>query len=146
MKKIILSFVVMLAVGASAAFANPVDTNPRAIESFKREFANAELVKWSVDNEFTKASFVLGGNRAVALFNAEGELVGSMRDLLYNQLPLSVMTSIDKRFPEASTMDIRELSNAEGTRYQLTLEHKGRSYTVLAFHDGTIAEIRKAKK
>lgn len=146
MKKIILSLAVLFAIGTTAAFANDGrETNPKALETFKREFSNAEFVKWTEENEFSKVSFVLGGNRAVAIFNADGELVGSMRDLLYNQLPLSVMSAVDKRFGQSSTIDIREVSNNNGTSYHITLEQKEKKYKVVVFPDGTISSITKAR-
>jgi hypothetical protein len=146
MKRIILSLAVLFSIGTTVALATEDrETNPKALETFKREFSNAEFVKWSVENEFTKVSFVLGGNRAVAIFNADGELVGSMRDLLYNQLPLSVMSAVEKRFEQSSTIDIREVSNNDGTSYHITLEQKEKKYKVVVFPDGTFSSINKSR-
>ena len=137
---------VLLTIGATAAMAeNGPETNPRAIETFKKEFANAELAKWSVEDGYNKVSFILGGNRAIALFNSDGELLGSVRDLMYNQLPLTVMSSIDKRYSGAAIFDIREVINTDGTHYKLTVEQKGKKYDVSVFPDGGVSNVVRKK-
>ena len=147
MKKIILSIAAVIAIGVSAFanFESPV-ANPRAQEVFKKEFAGAEAVTWAEEGGYNKVSFLLGGNRAIALFSNEGELLGSIRDLVYYQLPLAVITTIDKRFTGSAIFDIREVSNSEGTRYQFTLEQKGKKYHVALFPDGNLASMSKIKK
>lgn len=147
MKKIILSLTAMLTIGASAVFAGgDPETNPKAIAVFKKEFVNAESVKWSQEEGYNKVTFLLGGNRAIAFFSNEGELLGSARDLVYNQLPLSVMSSMDKRFTGAAIFDIREVTNANGTHYKFTLEQKGKKYNVSVFSDGYIEDVLKIRK
>ncbi len=146
MKKIILSLCI-LATSTVAVFAadQPV-TNPRAHETFKKEFAGAQSVAWTLEGEYTKAFFVFGGNSAIAWFGSNGELIGSIRDLSFNQLPLVVMTSLEKRFPQAATLDVREISNDEGTRYKLTVEHNAKKYKVALYPDGTIESVQRQRK
>jgi hypothetical protein len=147
MKRVILSLSFLLTIGATIAFAgeNP-GTDPQVIKSFKKEFNGAEDVKWSDDGGFAKASFILANHRTLAWFSKEGELVGSIRDLFYNQLPLVVIKSLDKRFPEAVMIDIREVVTSEGTRYKFTLEQKGRKYKVSVYADGNVEQVEKVKK
>jgi hypothetical protein len=145
MKRAIFSLSLLLTISASTVFANP-GTDPLSEKTFKKEFRTAENVKWSQEDGYSKAEFVLGGSRAIAWFGTDGQLVGSVRDLLYNQLPLVVMSSVDKRFKDAAIFDVREVSNNEGTRYRLTLEYKARKYNVSVYTDGTISEILKTKK
>ena len=147
MKKFILSLAALLTISATAVFANsPVSVDPKAVANFKKEFASAELVQWSQEGDFNKASFVLGGNRAVAYFGNDGELVGSLRDLVYNQLPLRVMQALDKRFANTAIFDIRELNNADGIHYKVTVEKNDKKYAVSIAPDGTIENVYKIKK
>ena len=145
MKRIILSVAVMLTIGASAFANNLPEGIAKAVATFKKEFSTAERVEWSEDNGYAKASFILGGTRAIALFNSDGELLGSMRDLVYNQLPLQVISSLEKRFAGSAIFDIRELINGDGTRYKFTLEQKGKKYSASVFPDGSVEEIRKKR-
>lgn len=146
MKKTILSLSLMLAVGVSIAFANvePV-INEKVKAAFQKEFAAAKLVTWSEAGEYLKASFVLGEHRAIAYFTGEGLLEGCARDLFYDQLPILVMKSLDKRYTGASIIDVTEIVNADGTIYRLTLEFKDKKYKVKADTSGNIIESQKLK-
>src|SRR5690242_17833275 len=128
MKKIILTLSLMLTVTVTALLAAPLTPvpGPGAEETFKKEFAGAESVKWSEENGYQVASFVLGGHRTEAYFTSDGELLGSIRDLFYDQLPLAVMKSVDGKFPEADILNLHEVANSEGVTYRMRVELKGR--------------------
>ena len=146
MKKIILSAIVTLTIGVAAlANIDPV-TNSKAQEVLKKEFAGAEMVKWSTEGNYSKVSFVLGGNSAIALFNGDGELLGSVRNIFYNQLPLAVITSFEKRFEGATVIDITEINNPGGTRYKVTIEYKNKKASASLYSDGALENLEKLKK
>lgn len=145
MKRIILSMAVMLTLGATAAFAGS-EGNKKAQQVFQEEFKGAEQVKWTEVNEFSKANFVLAGHRTEAWFSADGELIGTIRDIFYNQLPVVVMRSLDKEFPGADIIDLREVNGQKGTRYNLTIEREGKKFKVSVAADGDIVEQKRLKK
>jgi len=147
MKKIIISFSLLLTAGLSSAFAND-DVNPdqKVLANFKNEFTAAQNVSWEKQGEYDKASFVLAGRRVIAFFNQAGELEGSMRDIFFDQLPLAVMTSVDKKYADAEIIDVREISNADGTNYRIRLESKGKKLSVRVSPGGNIDDVEKLTK
>lgn len=144
MKQKFLTLAVFLGITCVTAFAN-VTVNEKVLESFKKTFVNAQSVSWSETEGYYKASFILGDHRAEAYFNEEGILEGCIRGLFYVQLPLIVMTNVDKRFPDAAIIDVREIINAEGTTYRITLESKGKKLRVKANGSGSILETERLK-
>ena len=143
MKRIFLSLSLLLTVSVTTTFANPV--SEKVLNSFKKEFAGASAVQWNDLGEILKASFVLGDRRVEAYFNVDGELQGCIRNLFYNQLPLAVMTAVDKRFADAEILDVNEITNPAGTSYTISLEFKNKKYQVKADPGGNLAEIEKEK-
>ena len=147
MKRIFVSLSFMLAVGLTTVFANDeINVSDKVKEAFKKEFARAESVKWSDLGDYQLATFVFGSHRMEAYFNTDGELQGSVRDLLFDQLPLAVMRSFDNRFAGADISDIREITNTEGTSYRLTVESQHKKYHVKVDTGGNFSEIVKVKK
>ncbi len=147
MKKIIVSFYALLIVGLSTAFANVGPTpNQLILDVFKKEFSTAQSVSWDKQEEFDKATFLLAGRRVVAWFNPSGFLEGCIRDIFFDQLPLSVMTAVDKRFPDAEILDVREITNAEGTHYRLRLDVTNKRYSIKVGPSGNMEEIEKLAK
>jgi hypothetical protein len=145
MKKLFLSMSILLTVAVSTAFAN-ANVNEQVQASFKKEFPGANLIEWNNPGEYYKATFMLWGHRTEAYFTEDGQLQGSMRSLFYNQLPLVVMTAVDKRFEGAEILDVNEINNSNGTTYSLLLEINNRKYSVKADTMGGITEVKKLKK
>jgi hypothetical protein len=147
MKKIFVSLSLLLTAAVSTAFANIViNPNPGVEEVFKKEFAGAENVTWSQQDDYQKATFVLAGHRVIAYFNENNELAGCIRDIFYDQLPLIVSKTIDQKFPGADMQEIREITNSDGTSYLVTVNENNKKLKVKITSDGNISEIEKLKK
>lgn len=144
MKKIILSFALLLAAGTSVVLAAPrPEPGQRVLESFKKEFSSAENVSWNRLENFEKATFQLGGSWVVAYFSENGQLEGCARDIFYNQLPLTVMTAVDKKYADAEIINVREITNANGTHYLVSLEKNKRKLKVKVDAAGNITDVER---
>jgi hypothetical protein len=145
MKRIILSFAFVVTAGTMVAMADPGTTTPGFESAFKKEFSGAQNVKWNEDNGYMKATFVLNEHRTIAWFTKEGEFQGSLRNIFFTQLPLTVVKAVNTRFEANIPLDITEVVNTEGTRYSFTLEYKSKKYKVSVSPDGNIDDVRKVK-
>ncbi|NOT52536.1 MAG: hypothetical protein HOP10_14800 [Chitinophagaceae bacterium] len=146
MKKIFLSLSLIMTV-ATASFANDArDPDPEVKEVFKKEFPGAQSVVWSEQDGFYKATFILANHRTIAYFDRYYELVGCVRDIFYDQLPITVMKAIDKKFPTASFSEVREITNDDGTSYLLKIEEGSKKYKVKVTSEGSFTEITKVNK
>jgi hypothetical protein len=146
MKKVLVMLSLITAFAISAFAKDKITISNKVKQSFEKEFAGAQAVSWSEAGEYQKASFVIGGHRAEAYYDADGEFSGCIRDLFYDQLPLAVMTTVDKAFPNAAMLDVREITNADGTNYKLTLEVNSNKYSIKLNSTGQIVEKVKLKK
>ena len=147
MKKIIVSFSLLMTSGLSIAFANDkVNPDQQILEGFKKEFIAAQSITWDKQGEYDRAIFLLMGHRVMAWFNTTGQLEGCIRDIFFDQLPLNVMKAVDKRFAEADILSVREITNADGTNYQITLETKSKKLNVKVGLSGSIEEVDKLIK
>lgn len=139
MKKFFLFLSFAMVIGTASAFAaNDPNVNPVVKQSFKKEFPLAEYVSWDKDQDYFKASFVLNEYRAEAWFSEEGELLGTIRTLLYNELPLAVMRGIETKFPTADISDIREITNSNGTTYKMVASTSKKKFGLNASPNGEV--------
>src|SRR5690242_4864004 len=118
MKKFLLLLSSLLVVGVitSTAQVDPV-VDPRVKDSFKKEFPEAQSVKWLNAQDYNRADFIMKDYRLGAFFSKQGELLETHRDLNYNQLPLTVMKELEKNFPGTTFSQIEEISDGSGTKY-----------------------------
>ena len=146
MKRIFASLSFILLVGSTAVFAgDKTDVNAKIKESFKKEFAGVESVNWDEVGNYQRAAFLFHDRPVVAFFDEDGELLGSARNVLFNQLPLTVIKSFDKRFAGAEFREMYEISNGEGISYGITFETENRRYHVKVNTDGNFLSAIKVK-
>lgn len=147
MKKILLMLPLVFAATMMSSFASETNADPQALATFNKQFAGAENVSWHAERDgMHRASFTWAGYRSEAYFSATGEFLGAARGLSYQQLPLAVIRGINKRFSNASVLELREISNELGTSYSILLEHASRRVQVKMNVDGGVEEVERIKK
>ena len=146
MKKILVALSLMLTVGLTSAFADEPKVNSSVLASFNQEFSFIKDAKWTVDNEYSKAVFILADRRIVAYFSNEGEYLGSVRDLKFNQLPMAVINAMNKRFGNIGVYEIIEHAIGEETTYYMTVEYANKVLRIQATPSGSISIIKKVRK
>jgi hypothetical protein len=145
MKRIFVSLSFMLAVGSTAFADNKADINSKIKQSFKNEFTGAQFVAWDELGNYQIARFIFHDHAAIAYFNEDGELLGSARTILFNQLPMAVIKSVEKNFDGADFIEVSEISNIEGTSYVIKVETKDKLYHVKVNPDGNILNSFRIK-
>jgi hypothetical protein len=147
MKNLIVSLSLVLATGLAPVFAAGINNDPRVEKVFLIQFAGAENVKWTeVDGEYLKVSFTLNDIRAEAYYSKDAELLGAVRNLSYNQLPLVVIQKIGTAFTNSVIIEIREITSPDGTDYKVVLEYKDKKYNLRLSSLGEIIEKTKEAK
>jgi hypothetical protein len=143
MKNLLTVLFITIAAGFTSAHAGE---NPSAEKEFEKKFTGAENVRWTkLSDGFSKVSFTLNGIRAESYFDQDAELVGTLRNLFYNQLPLPVMQSLSNHFTNAVVIEITEISNADGTSYKVTLENGEKNYILRMDSRGGIIDQQKIR-
>lgn len=147
MKKTLI-VTLMLFVSSISIFArNASDNNPVAESAFNKLFAGASDVKWStLEGGFIQASFYWSDHRTIAYFSPDAEFLGSVRTLFFNQLPLNVMRAIDNQYGSKSVIEIREITNDEGTSYVVVVDQKEKRIKVSLDSSGGILRKEKVRK
>ena len=123
MKKSILMWAMMLTMGLTSAFANNGETiNQRAVSSFKKDFTNAQDVKWEISKDFVKATFTINGQVMFAYYSQTGDRMAVTRNILSNQLPINLLTNLKKSYGTYWISDLFEVSNSTDASYYVTLQ------------------------
>ena len=121
--KTVLTAIVMLL--ASSAFAmGPETVSPKVKAAFENDFSQANKVSWEKTSDFYFASFTLNNVQVDAAYNEEGELVGTSRRILYEQVPLNVSLAVAKKYAGYQLdKNAIELTYEGQTRYYVTLKN-----------------------
>ena len=131
----------------STAFANdgPV-VGRRTMETFIKEFYGATDVRWTGSEGFQQARFTFLDQVIIAYFSDDGKLIGTARNILFQALPLPVIQSFQRQFPDGYSIWVHEVVNEEGIMYWLKLEARGKAYHIKSDAQGNFLKIEAIKK
>lgn len=142
MKKISFLLIALLVTTASL-FANP---SAKLLQAFKESFPEAQNVKWHEDNK----GFLVSFNQKEALvkvtYDKNGEFVNSLRYYDESGLPLNVLMSMKKRFPDKKIFGVTEFTDREGVNYHIKMQDDKRWYTVKSDANGNLQIEERFKK
>ncbi len=124
MKKMMLAAAVLLIVGTTSAFAEKGGGgNEQAVKSLSKSFASAKNVKWEQSKDVLKASFTINDQVLFAYYNNDGELQSVMRNIVSEQLPISLLTNLKTGYADYWITDLYEVAADGQTAYYVTLEN-----------------------
>jgi hypothetical protein len=125
MKKLIFLISAALLLSAYTLFAGPYETtvSKKINQAFSESFSGATNVKWYTDDNKTfTAKFTMSHTKVTAFFGSDGTLLATSRYLKAEQLPLRVISKLNKRYPGNSIYCVVEYTAGENLVYFITLE------------------------
>jgi hypothetical protein len=146
MKKFIIAFAAAVTLISTTAFAGGKEKINPALSTFQKEFKGAQDVKWNENKDVITAAFIFNNSRVEAYFSYTGELIGTARNILFNQLPLTVIKEVNNRYGSTPIYDITEYNTGGDTFYDMTAESPTKKLRVRATQAGDLTVIRKIKK
>lgn len=138
---------ILLVATILTASADPGKKELITERAFKQQFSGAQNISWTKTQDgLHQVSFVWGGLRTIAFFTNDAELVGSIRNVFFSHLPLSVIRSVDTNFKGAVVVEVTEITNVEGTSYNMLLEENNKKYKVRVNSFGDVIQKERVKK
>lgn len=147
MKKIMLLLGV-LAVSFGAVNANPgsEEVDARVLGAFKKEFATAKDITWTLAVNYYQASFVYNDQHITAYYNREGELLGLARFVSPVDLPMALQADLKKNYQSYWISNLFEAATNEGTSYYITIEDADQSIVLKSDNARDWDHYKKVKK
>jgi hypothetical protein len=146
MKKSIIVFSAILTVITATAFVGAKPGGNPAEATFQKEFNGATNVKWTEGKDVISASFILSDSRIIAYFSSDGELLGTARNVLFNQLPLAVVKEINNHYGNAPISDIIEYTSGLATYYGMYVDTPTKQLKIKITSEGDITVEKRTKK
>ena len=149
MKKFLVSLVLFVSVFSVSVHAEGDDrVNPRAKESFEKEFRGATYVKWEVIGKdgISHAHFIYNNERLNAFYDEDGNLIATGRFIAESTLPLLVTRSLNAKYGQYEIRNVVEYINGNETSYLVTLENERVKLVLQAYHSGSTYVFKKEKK
>lgn len=147
MKKLttILTSVIMLFT-ATAFASEGSKITAKVKDAFEKDFQKAKNVNWEKSKDYYFATFTFNDLELNAVYNEEGELVGTSRKIATAQLPLNISLALSQKYndyllPENAT----ELSYNGETHYLLTVSNSKKILQLNFIPNGEVTVDKKIK-
>lgn len=146
MKKIILLLAITTAT-LSSFTTKAADRMPGAVvkQALSREFAQAKDVAWtSVSKEGVyQATFTYNNESLQAFFTEDGEFLGTTRQIRKNQLPILIVSALEKQYADYRVATVFEYSKTDGLAYYITVVNSNGGMVLKATGNGDISVFKK---
>ncbi len=138
----------VLVVSLGAVNANPgsEEVDARVLGAFKKEFATAKDITWTLAVNYYQASFVYNEQHITAYYNTEGELLGVARFISPVDLPLALQADLKKNYQPYWISNLFEAATSEGTTYYITIEDADQSIVLKSDNARDWDQYKKVKK
>ena len=139
MKRIIVtSIFVTLTAGLVAQKTN---VPAKVTTAFNAKFPGAKDVKWGKESKTEyEAEFKLNGNGISANFKADGSWTETESVIKVSELPVAVVTAINKKYPGAVISKAEKVEMPGKTAYETSFKLKGKKKSLELNADGSIAK------
>jgi hypothetical protein len=145
MKKILVTVAVAVFALSSISASGDLPIDPKIISAFEKEFSFAKNVKWEAKRDLVQVSFLVNDQAVTAWYNSDATLATIARNILYAQLPISVIKALNKNYTEAGLFGIMEIIHNNEVHYQLTAETKKKTLLLKVTPTGNITIKKRIK-
>ncbi|HMH22580.1 MAG TPA: hypothetical protein VK563_12430 [Puia sp.] len=146
MKKIILSLATVLMIGLSAFADKGTEVNQQAVRAFSKDFASAKNAVWEQKRDYVKVTFSFNEQVLFAYYNNSGELQAVVRNILSDQLPISLLTQLKKEYSGFWISELFEMASDDQTTWYVTLENADKTLVLKSSGVSNWGVYSKTKK
>ena len=123
MKKGILIGIALLIVAAGSSYASGEENiNKFILSTFRKQFSDAQEVKWEKLNDGARACFKLNEQTLYAYYSEDGEKKAIARTIKSSQLPIHLSLALAKKYSDYYIADAFEVSANGSSSYFVVLD------------------------
>jgi len=144
MKKLIIFTCLFAALSATAS--NPPEVSEKVLKAFSETFMKATDIVWHEVKNLYEASFKQSEIITRAIYDQDGNLLRTTRYYSQENLPINIITKLQKRYAGKSVYGVTELSTEDQVSYHITMQDEKNWYIIKADNWGSLELEQKFKK
>jgi len=146
MKKLSIIAAFILTIVTSAFADDKKAPAFKGADHFKSAFPSATIDAYEIKGKYTVVNFTWNGLKLQSFYDAQGNSIGTSREIAIHDLPLSYLANIRSEYPDYALVQAIEFDHTtEGLKYYVTVQGAQRSYVLEISPEGTISVFKKMK-
>src|SRR5678816_690557 len=130
MKKLIILTALFAALSTKAS--SPPEVTEKVLKAFSETFIKATDIVWHEVKNLYEASFKQSDIISRAIYDKEGNLLRTTRYYSQENLPINIITKLQKRYAGKSVYGVTELSTEDQVSYHITMQDEKNWYIIKA--------------
>ncbi len=144
MKKVFI--ILCTTVLSIAAFARIDEPTEKVLKSFHETFGGAQQIKWEEHDNYFTVSFVNSGIRSKVNYDADGNMMSSLRYYNPEILPLNIYNKLKKENTGKKLFGVTEVTSGTEVTYYVKVECDKYWVTLKVDASGSSEVVEKYKK
>ena len=145
MKKLLLT--VATAIFSLLVYATePTAVSEKVLQAFHASFKDAKQVVWEERTDLYEVRFLHNDIKSRITYNAEGNILRSVRYYYEQQLPIMIRTKIKDRFAGKKVFGITEVASSDEVIYHVVLEDEKMWTNIECDAYGNATVVKRFKK
>ena len=146
MKRIMTAIGLVLLLSSSALQAGETPVNQKLTDALNHEFSGVSNAHWEKVSGAYQTTFNYMGQRLIAYFSPDGELISTTRFINLNQLPFAVTRNLKEKYPDIQIQEsVLEAVYDSQTFYFITATDQKKEYILKASASEGIFIVNKRK-
>ncbi len=147
MKKKILIVALLVSSILTSAFAGKTESvSEKVLTSFRNEFKQAQELNWETGKGFAKVTFKLNEQVMFGYYEENGNLVALVRNIVTNQLPINLMTTVLNNLEGYWITDLFEVAASQSRSYYVTIQNADNTLVLKSEDGGAWQLYKKTRK
>jgi hypothetical protein len=144
MKKLIILTALFATLSTKAS--SPPEVTEKVLKAFSETFMKATDIVWHEVKNLYEASFKQSEIISRAIYDKDGNLLRTTRYYSQENLPINILTKLQKRYAGKSVYGVTELSTGDEVSYHITMQDEKNWYIIKADNWGSFELEQKYKK
>jgi opacity protein-like surface antigen len=146
MKKLFIAAITALTLTTTAIAADESKkVSAAALENFKRTYKEAGDIKWTVTTQFTKASFLMDGERVEAYYGVDGNFLAESKAVSTQDLPKAARRDLEKKYSNYTIKEVIQYITFDKVEYYVSLDN-GKETKILKISGTGDMQVYKVTK
>jgi hypothetical protein len=152
MKKLFIIALLIIAVAGSAFASDTKKVNILIKNSFNADFGKAIDVAWTINEQYTKASFTMHKQQMEAFYNSNGDLIGTSKSIDLDELPVAAKRTLIKKYGEFmalggfSVKEAIRFDRIDDGAYFISLDNEKETVILKVGDTGDVSIYNQAEK
>ncbi|MEP7232889.1 MAG: hypothetical protein ABI691_21700 [Ginsengibacter sp.] len=127
---------------------NPVNTNAKALNNFKKTYKDAAGVKWITSNKVIIANFVSDGIQTAVYYDTKGHWHGSLKNYMDEKFNPKVRALVKSNYYDYKITNVQEIETIDtyGVPTYLAFIEDDTNFKVIRVSDGLMDVYQQFKK